>query len=75
MLFALRESLAQITEEGLINIQKRHKECAQQFYDGLKMLGLECFVEDPDKRLPTVTTIKLSDKWCWKEVISYAFRK
>lgn len=33
--------------QGLENSWKRHKNVAQQFYEGLNKLGLETFVEDP----------------------------
>lgn len=71
----MREALAQIAEEGLYNVERRHKQCAERLYTGLKALGLELFVEDPSKRLPTVTTVKVSDKWCWRGVISFAMKK
>ena len=30
-----------------------------RLHDGLKAMGLELFVQNPDARLPTVTTIKV----------------
>ena len=33
--------------------------CANLLWEGLEELGLELFVEDVNKRLPTVTTIKV----------------
>lgn len=75
LIFALREALAQIVEEGLNRVQRRHQECAQRLYKGIEKLGLELFVQDPAKRLPTVTTIKVSEKWSWREVVVIAMRK
>ena len=31
----------------------------RRLHDGLKNMGLELFVQNPDARLPTVTTIKV----------------
>lgn len=75
LLYALREALAQLSEERLCQVQKRHQDCARQFYAGLEKLGLEFFVEDSAKRLPSVTTIKVSESWCWREVVAYAMKK
>ena len=58
-MYAVRESLALICEEGLIETQKRHRDAAftlhQKLQDDLK---LTLFVDNPKFRLPTVTTIK-----------------
>ena len=58
--YALREALAILSEEGLIACYKRHCACTERLHDGLKAMGLELFVQNPDARLPTVTTIKAS---------------
>ncbi|XP_044272069.1 alanine--glyoxylate aminotransferase-like [Tribolium madens] len=74
LLYGLREGLAQITEEGLENVIRRHQECAQRFYRGLERLSLQPFVDDVYKRLPTVTSIKVPDGVDWREVVAYAMK-
>jgi len=58
-LYGLREGLAIVAEEGLENVWRRHKLCAEHLQTGLRDLGLEMFVPDPKARLPTVNTIKI----------------
>ncbi|XP_018567538.1 serine--pyruvate aminotransferase, mitochondrial [Anoplophora glabripennis] len=74
LLFGLREGLAQIVEEGLENVIKRHQLCAQKLYHGLERLGLQPFVEDAHKRLPTVTAISIPENVDWKQVVDYAMK-
>lgn len=75
LLYGLREGLAQIVEEGLENVIRRHQECAQRFYRGLDKLRLQPFVEDVYKRLPTVTSIKVPECVDWREVVAFAMKK
>ncbi len=56
--YALRESLAVICEEGLLETQNRHQQAANYLYTKLDSLGLELLVSDTKFRLPTVTTVK-----------------
>lgn len=42
---------------------------------GLHVMGLELFVEDPEARLPTVTTIKVPENIDWKAVTTYTMQK
>ncbi|XP_049291686.1 3-hydroxykynurenine transaminase isoform X1 [Anopheles funestus] len=72
LIFALREALAQIVEEGLETQIKRRLECAQILYDGLGKMGLEIFVKDPKHRLPTVTGIMIPKGVDWWKVSQYA---
>ncbi|XP_066155900.1 alanine--glyoxylate aminotransferase [Euwallacea fornicatus] len=74
LLYALREGLAVITEEGLENVIQRHEQCAQQLYKGLAEMGLELFVEDEQKRLPSVTTIKVPPNVIWTDVVDFAMK-
>ncbi|EFA09724.1 alanine--glyoxylate aminotransferase [Tribolium castaneum] len=74
LLYGLREGLAQIAEEGLESVNRRHQECAQRFYRGLERLRLQPFVTDTYKRLPTVTSIKVPDGVDWREVVAYAMK-
>merc|ERR1711997_159799 len=70
-MYALREALAILSEEGLIACYKRHRACTERLHDGLKAMGLELFVQNPDARLPTVTTIKVPEGIDWKEATVY----
>lgn len=72
---SLREGLALIVEEGLEEIIMRHKLCANRLYEGLEKMGLELFVEESHKRLPTVTTIKVPGNINWMDVLNYAMKK
>ena len=53
-MFALREALAQVCEEGLENLIHRRMNCAKILYKGIAKLGLEFFVKKEEHRLPTV---------------------
>ena len=54
----MREALVLVGEEGLEPMWARHLARHNDLWDGLKEMGLEPFVEDPDARLVTVNTIK-----------------
>merc|ERR1711997_580404 len=74
-MYALREALAILAEEGLEGCQKRHRMCTERLYDGLKKMGLELFVDKPSARLPTVTTIKVPEGIDWKKVTGHCMSK
>jgi alanine-glyoxylate transaminase/serine-glyoxylate transaminase/serine-pyruvate transaminase len=59
--YALRESLRLVSEEGLQARWERHRQTAGLFWDGLAALGLECHVEDVDLRLPSLTTVRVPE--------------
>jgi len=73
-MYALREGLAAVSEEGLENCWRRHKLCADQLHTGLAHLGLELFVQDPNYRLPTVTTIKVPEGVNWQAVAGHCMK-
>ncbi|XP_071805822.1 alanine--glyoxylate aminotransferase-like [Asterias amurensis] len=73
--YALREGLAMLAEEGLENSWKRHKECSKMLYAGLDKLGLKLLVSDPSVRLPTVTGVMVPVGVPWKEVAVYMMDK
>jgi len=56
MIYALREALAIVEEEGLPSRFERHARNARALQAGLEALGLELFVKDPAHRLPSLTT-------------------
>jgi len=59
--YALRESLRLVSEEGLQARWERHRQTAGLFWDGLDAMGLECHVEDADLRLPSLTTVRVPE--------------
>lgn len=75
ILAGLREALAQICEEGLPATIKRHQECSKQLQNGIKELGLEMFVPNPDNRMTTVNSIKVPSNIEWMRVVTYAMHK
>merc|ERR550534_2604553 len=72
--YQLREGLARLSEEGLEKSWADHQQCAEQLYQGLAELGLQCQVEDKAIRNPCVTTIKVPDGIFWKDVADYAMK-
>jgi alanine-glyoxylate transaminase/serine-glyoxylate transaminase/serine-pyruvate transaminase len=61
MLYALREALLEIKEEGLEARYARHRRNQQALIAGLEAMGLELLVEDPRLRLPSLTTVKVPE--------------
>ncbi|KAG1673233.1 hypothetical protein FOA52_013113 [Chlamydomonas sp. UWO 241] len=72
MWYAMRESLALVSEEGLENMWARHTEMHHRLWAGLRSLGLEPFVKKDEDRLITVNTIKVPDGIDWAAVIKNA---
>ncbi|ODM88834.1 Serine--pyruvate aminotransferase, mitochondrial [Orchesella cincta] len=71
LLFALREALAEVVEEGLENLWKRHAQASARLRAGLLAMGMKLFVEDEKDRLLTVTTIVIPDGIEWRKVTQY----
>lgn len=61
MIYALREALAIVDEEGLQARFERHARNARALQAGLQALGLELFVKDPAHRLPSLTTARVPE--------------
>ena len=57
IVFALREALRIVFEEGLENGWRRHKQNQMGLIAGLEAMGIQLFVENPVDRLPTVTSV------------------
>jgi len=57
IVFALREALRIIFEEGLEASWARHRQNQQALNAGLEALGMELFVPNAKDRLPTVTSV------------------
>jgi alanine-glyoxylate transaminase/serine-glyoxylate transaminase/serine-pyruvate transaminase len=60
LMYALREGLRLVAEEGLAERWARHQATAELFWDGLAEIGLEPHV-DRDIRLPSLTTVRVPD--------------
>lgn len=58
MVYAIREALTIVAEEGLETRWARHREVAEAFWAGLEKMGLECHVAK-EHRLPSLTTVKV----------------
>ncbi|KAF8062065.1 Agxt [Scenedesmus sp. PABB004] len=74
-MYAMREALAIVAEEGLDNLWARHLAGHQQLWEGLSKLGLKPFVENDADRLITVNTIKIPDGVDWAAVVKNAMDK
>ena len=74
-IYALREALAIVSDEGLENIQLRHYRCANKLYKGLENIGLTPFVTDITKRVPTVTTVIVPDGVIWNDVTKFLMKR
>ena len=59
VVYALREALRLVSEEGLENCWLRHKQNQFALIAGLEALGMELFVPNPEERLPTVTAVHI----------------
>ncbi|XP_017771663.1 PREDICTED: serine--pyruvate aminotransferase, mitochondrial [Nicrophorus vespilloides] len=75
LLYGLREALAMVAEEGIQSVIERHENCARLLREGLEKLGLQLYVSDASKRLPTITTVKVPHGVQWKDVTNYAMNR
>ena len=54
LLYAYREALSIILEEGLQNVFNRHKVCSDALYSGLSAIGLTPFAKEEDRSISIV---------------------
>jgi len=54
LLYAYREALSIMLEEGLQNVFNRHKVCSDALYDGLSAMGLSPFAKEEDRSISIV---------------------
>jgi aspartate aminotransferase-like enzyme len=54
LLYAYREALTIMLEEGLESVYKRHKACSDALYSGLSALGLTPFAKEEDRSISIV---------------------
>jgi len=59
LIFALREAMRLVVEEGLENRWERHRVNQLALIAGLEAMGLELLVKNPAERLPTVTAVNI----------------
>jgi alanine-glyoxylate transaminase / serine-glyoxylate transaminase / serine-pyruvate transaminase len=59
LIYAMREALRAVLEEGLEARWERHRQNQQALIAGLEAMGLELFVTNPADRLVTVTAINI----------------
>jgi alanine-glyoxylate transaminase/serine-glyoxylate transaminase/serine-pyruvate transaminase len=57
LIYALREALRIVLEEGLEARWERHRQNQAALIAGIEAMGLEIFVKQPAHRLPTVTVV------------------
>ncbi|XP_077998079.1 alanine--glyoxylate aminotransferase-like isoform X2 [Glandiceps talaboti] len=74
-MYALREALAGLAEEGLEACWTRHQECAEYLYKGVEAMGLQMLVKNKEWRLPTVNTVVVPEGVDWKAVTVYVMKK
>lgn len=61
LVYALREGLRLVAEEGLEARWERHLTNAEMLWDGLEAMGLALHVADPALRVPSLTTVRVPD--------------
>ena len=61
LVYALREGLRVVLEEGLEARWARHRANAEMLWDGLEAMGLTLHVEDPARRIPSLTTVRVPE--------------
>lgn len=74
MVYAIREALTIVAEEGLEARWVRHRKVANAFWNGLEEMGLECLVAK-EHRLPSLTTVKVPEGIDSKKVTKYVLEK
>jgi alanine-glyoxylate transaminase/serine-glyoxylate transaminase/serine-pyruvate transaminase len=61
LVYALREGLRLVVEEGLEARWERHRANAEMLWDGLEAMGLVLHVPDPARRIPSLTTVRVPE--------------
>src|ERR1700724_566902 len=61
LIYALREAMRIVVEEGLQNRWERHRVHQLALVAGIEAMGLELLVKKPADRLPTVTAVMIPD--------------
>src|SRR5260370_17606809 len=61
LIYALREAMRIVVEEGLETRWQRHRANQLALIPGIEAMGLELLVKKPADRLPTVTAVMIPD--------------
>jgi len=61
LLYAYREAITMMLEEGLQNVYKRHKVCSDALYSGLSAIGLTPYVEKEEDRSISIVALNYLD--------------
>ncbi len=61
LLYAYREALTMMLEEGLQNVYKRHKVCSDALYSGLSAIGLTPYVTKEEDRSISIVALNYLD--------------
>ncbi len=61
LLYAYREALTIMLEEGLQNVYKRHKICSDALYSGLSAIGLTPYVTNQEDRSISIVALNYLD--------------
>ncbi len=59
--YALREGLRLVLEEGIENRWNRHQVVGEAFQAGIEAMGLGLYVKTPSDRLPNLTSVEVPD--------------
>lgn len=71
ILYGLREAIAEIIEQSLELFRERHKDNAQRLYEGLQNIGLQLYVQNPEERLTSITSVRIPHGVKIEEVQKY----
>ena len=74
MIYALREALRLVLEEGLENRWRRHAQSAAALYAGLDAMGL-AIVAPEDRRVPSLTAVRSPEGVPEADVRTYLFAR
>ncbi|XP_018567533.1 serine--pyruvate aminotransferase-like [Anoplophora glabripennis] len=75
MFAAVRQALAEICEEGIENVWKRHQDCSDLFIKKTEKLGIRHFIEKPENRFCGVNCVTLPEDVDWHEFCEYLLSK
>jgi alanine-glyoxylate transaminase/serine-glyoxylate transaminase/serine-pyruvate transaminase len=74
LLFGLKESLAMLEEEGLINVFSRHARLAEACRRAVKAMGLRLLAKTPDESSNTLTAVCMPDGFDSDAYLAHAQR-
>jgi alanine-glyoxylate transaminase/serine-glyoxylate transaminase/serine-pyruvate transaminase len=74
LLFGLKESLAMLEEEGLINVFSRHARLAEACRRAIRAMGLRLLAKTPDESSNTLTAVCMPDGFDSDAYLAHAQR-